>query len=104
MQPNVIKDIKTNSKFTPYIRGGLGFTFSEYNVMSGAHKGCASGTTFAGQGKTGISNELSKDTSFYLGYRIAWISGGNTIDAWSDNPKTGDHLQQSVDTGIRIRL
>jgi len=39
-----------------------------------------------------------------LGYRIAWINGGNTIDAWSDKPKTENHLQQSVDAGIRIRL
>ena len=104
VQLNVIKDIKINSKFTPYIGGGLGFAFSQYNVMNGVHKGSASGTTFAGQGKAGISYELSKDTSFYLGYRIVWINGGNTIDVWSDNPKTGDHLQQSVDAGIRIRL
>ena len=104
VQLNVIKDIKTNSKFTPYIGGGLGFAFSQYNVMNGAHKGSASGTTFAGQGKAGISYELSKDTSFYLGYRIVWINGGNTIDVWSDKPKTEDHLQQSVDAGIRIRL
>ena len=104
MQLNVIKDIKKNSKFTPYIGGGLGIAFSQYNVMNGVHKGSASGTTIAGQGKAGISYELSKDTSFYLGYRIVWINGGNTIDVWSDNPKTGDHLQQSVDAGIRIRL
>ena len=103
-QLNVIKDIKTNSKFTPYIGGGLGFAFSQYNVMNGVHKGSASGTTFASQCKAGISYELSKDTSFYLGYRIVWINGGNTIDVWSDNPKTGDHLQQSVDAGISIRL
>ena len=86
------------------IGGGLGIAFSQYNVMNGVHKGSASGTTFAGQGKAGISYELSKDTSFYLGYRIVWINGGNTIDVWSDNPKTQDHLQQSVDAGIRIRL
>ena len=104
VQLNVIKDIKTNSKFTPYIGGGLGIAFSQYNVMNGVHKGSASGTTLAGQGKAAISYQLSKDTSFYLGYRIVWINGGNTIDVWSDNPKTGDHLQQSVDAGIRIRL
>ncbi len=104
VQLNVIKDIKINSKFTPYIGGGLGFVFSQYNVMNGIHKGSASGTTIAGHGKAGISYEISKDTSSCLGYRIVWINGGNTIDVWSDKPKTEDHLQQSVDAGIRIRL
>ena len=104
MQLNVIKDIKINSKFTPYIGGGLGFVFSQYNVMNGIHKGSASGKAIAGHGKAGISYEISKDTSSCLGYRIVWINGGNTIDVWSDKPKTEDHLQQSVDAGIRIRL
>ena len=59
---------------------------------------------FLAKGKAGISCEISKETSYYLCYRIVCINGGNTIDVWSDKPKTEDYLQQSVDDGICILL
>jgi opacity protein-like surface antigen len=100
VQLNLLKDIATGSKFTPYIGGGVGFASSQYNVQEGS----VSGTDFAGQGKVGVSYAISKTTSAYLGYRIMGIGGGTRLTFWSDQPRTGSRLQQGLDAGIRIKL
>lgn len=100
VQLNLLKDIATGSKFTPYIGGGVGFASSQYNVQEGS----VSGTDFAGQGKLGVSYAISKTTSAYLGYRIMGIGGGTRLTFWSDQPRTGSRLQQGLDAGIRIKL
>jgi len=100
VQFNVLKDIGTGSRFTPYIGGGVGFASSQYNVQEGS----VTGTTFAGQGKIGVSYAINKAASAYVGYRIMGIGGNTTFSIWSDKPTTGSRLQQGLDAGIRIKL
>lgn len=101
VQFNLLKDIPTGSRFTPYIGGGLGFAATQYNVPDA---GSATGTTFAGQGKVGVAYALSPSTSVYLGYRIMGIGGGTDLSFFSDQPTTKTRVQQSLDAGFRFRL
>ncbi len=100
IQFNVLKDIRTGSSFSPYIGGGVGFASSQYNVQEGS----VTGTTFAGQGKVGVSYAINKATSAYVGYRIMGIGGNTTLSFLGDKPTTGSRLQQGLDAGIRIKL
>ncbi|MCP9774878.1 outer membrane beta-barrel protein [Cyanobium sp. WAJ14-Wanaka] len=100
VQFNVIKDIPTGSKFVPYIGGGIGFASTHYGVADGS----TTGTTFAGQGKVGVSYVLSKNTSIYLGYRIIGIGGGTDLSFYDDSPTTKSRIQQGLDAGFRFRL
>ena len=93
IQFNVFKDIPLGSRLTPYIGGGIAFATSQYNVVGGS----ATGTTFAGQGKVGLSYAVSPITS-------VGISGGTTLSFWSDRPITGAKVQQSLDAGVRFGL
>lgn len=100
VQINIIKDIPTNSKITPYIGGGVGFASSRYSVPEGSQ----TGTTFAGQAKVGISYAASPNTDIYFGYRLLSIAGGTSLDFWSDNPTTKTRIQHSLDLGVRYRF
>lgn len=98
IQFNLLKDISLGSRLTPYIGGGIGFATSQYSVIEGS----ATGTTFAGQGKVGLSYAVSPTTSMVLGYRILGIAGGTTLSFWPDRPTTGARVQQSLDVGVRF--
>lgn len=100
IQFNVYKDIPLGSRFMPFIGGGIGFATSQYSVVGGS----ATATTFAGQGKAGLSYAVSPTTSVYLGYRILGIAGGTTLSFWADRPITGARIQQSLDAGVRFGL
>ncbi|QPN69302.1 outer membrane protein [Synechococcus sp. CBW1108] len=100
VQINILKDIPTNSKATPYIGGGVGFASSRYSVPEGSQ----TGTTFAGQAKVGISYAASPNTEIYFGYRLLSIAGGTSLDFWSDKPTTKTRIQHSLDLGIRYRF
>ena len=100
VQINILKDIPTNSKITPYIGGGVGFASSRYSVPEGSQ----TGTTFAGQAKVGISYAASPNTDIYFGYRLLSIAGGTSLDFWSDNPTTKTRIQHSLDLGVRYRF
>ncbi len=99
-QLNLIKDLPTSSRLTPYLGGGLGLAHSVYSVRQGS----AAGSSFAAQGKAGLALSLTPRTRMYLGYRVVWINGGTTLDFWSDRPSMEGHLQQSVDMGVRVML
>jgi opacity protein-like surface antigen len=99
-QINIIKDIPTNSKITPYIGGGVGFASSRYSVPEGSQ----TGTTFAGQAKVGISYTANPNTDIYFGYRLLSIAGGTSLDFWSDKPTTKTRIQHSLDLGVRYRF
>jgi opacity protein-like surface antigen len=98
-QFNLVKDIPTRSKFTPYVGLGVGFASIGF---SDSIAGSTTGTTFAGQGKLGISYKISRNTSAYLGYRILGIGGGTSIDYYFDNPTTKTNIQQAMDLGFRF--
>jgi hypothetical protein len=100
VQFNLLKDLKTGSRLTPYLGLGIGFASTQYNVQDGS----VTGATFAGQGKVGVSYAISKAASAYLGYRIIGIGGNTTLSFWSDETKSGNRLQQGLDAGIRIKL
>ena len=100
VQINILKDIPTNSKITPYIGGGVGLASSRYSVPEGSQ----TGTTFAGQAKVGISYAASPNTDIYFGYRLLSIAGGTSLDFWSDKPTTKTRIQHSLDLGIRYRF
>jgi opacity protein-like surface antigen len=100
VQINLIKDIPTNSKITPYIGGGVGLASSRYSVPEGSQ----TGTTFAGQAKVGISYAASPNTDIYFGYRLLSVSGGTSLDFWSDKPITKTRIQHSLDLGVRYRF
>ena len=100
IQLNLIKGISTGSRFMPYIGGGLGIAANRYTTPQSS----ASGTTFAGQGKAGISYAISKATNLDLGYRIVGIGGGTSLTFWGDRPTTANRVQQSVDLTLRVGL
>ena len=100
VQINILKDIPTNSKITPYIGGGVGLASSRYSVPEGSQ----TGTTFAGQAKVGISYAASPNTDIYFGYRLLSIAGGTSLEFWSDKPTTKTRIQHSLDLGVRYRF
>ena len=98
---NIFKDFPTNTKFTPYIGLGIGPAFTRYSTPA---VGSESGTSFAGQGKVGISYSASPKTDIYVGYRILGLTGGTKLGFWSDKPTTESSFQQSLDAGIRYKF
>ena len=98
---NIFKDFPTSTKFTPYLGLGIGPAFTRYSTPA---VGSESGTSFAGQGKAGISYSASPKTDIYIGYRILGLTGGTKLGFWSDKPTTESSFQQSLDAGIRYRF
>jgi len=98
---NIFKDFPTNTKFTSYIGLGIGPAFTRYSTPA---VGSESGTSFAGQGKVGISYSASPKTDVYVGYRILGLTGGTKLGFWSDKPTTESSFQQSLDAGIRYKF
>ncbi|MCX5928728.1 MAG: acyloxyacyl hydrolase, partial [Synechococcus sp. LacPavin_0920_WC12_MAG_50_7] len=98
---NIFKDFPTSTKFTPYLGVGIGPAFTRYSTPA---VGSESGTSFAGQGKAGISYSASPKTDIYIGYRILGLTGGTKLGFWSDKPTTESSFQQSLDAGIRYRF
>ena len=98
---NIFKDFPTSTKFTPYLGLGIGPAFTRYSTPA---VGSESGTSFAGQGKAGISYSASPKTDIYIGYRILGLTGGTKLGFWSDKPTTESSSQQSLDAGIRYKF
>ena len=98
---NIFKDFPTSTKFTPYLGIGIGPAFTRYSTPA---VGSESGTSFAGQGKAGISYSASPKTDIYIGYRILGLTGGTKLGFWSDKPTTESSFQQSLDAGIRYKF
>lgn len=98
---NIFKDFPTSTKFTPYLGLEIGPAFTRYSTPA---VGSESGTSFAGQGKAGISYSASPKTDIFVSYQILGLTGGTKLGFWSDKPTTEGSFQQSLDAGIRYKF
>lgn len=99
-------DISTNSKWTPYIGGGVGFANVSINDFAavGLFLADDDDTVFAYQLKAGIGYQFTPRIDGTLGYRYFGTADADFVDS-SGAPFSTDGAQiNAVEIGLRIRF
>ena len=88
---NIYYDIRGRDRFTPYIGGGIGFSYNETGDLNITPGGGADGdgtTEFAAALMAGFSYRLSSWWMFDAGYRYLFLG-----DAKTQPPGTANSMQ-----------
>ena len=98
-------DIPTDSKWRPYLGGGIGFANVSYNdvTLRGALVINDDDTVFAYQAKAGIAYSFSPHWEGMLGYRYFGTDDADFVDS-TGFPFTADGVQMHmIEIGARFR-
>ncbi len=103
---NVWLDWKNNSAFTPYIGGGLGVAFVNFDqTTAGNHGYAGSDTVLAYQLGAGVNFALSDQLSLDVGYRYKATSDFNPHDGDGFGDFVGAHLgSHNVQVGLTYKF
>lgn len=102
-------DIPTNSRFSPYIGGGVGVATLNANDVEANVPGLGAlalddtGVSFVFQAKAGVNYAISDQASAFLGYRLHGIPGQN-FDAFGADFDADTLLVHSVQLGARYQF
>ena len=99
-------DFETNSKWTPYIGGGIGGANVSINNLSalGVLLADEDTTVFAYQAKAGVAYEFSPAWEGTLGYRFFGTDDADFVDS-TGSPFSTDGVQAHiVEVGFRFRF
>lgn len=101
---NLYYDFKDRDHFTPYAGAGLGFTFNETNVETGATAGDDS-FELAAAAMAGFSYRLRSEWLFDAGYRFLYLGGAQTSStATTGALKIDDIYSHELRLGFRYEL
>ena len=99
-------DFETNSKWTPYIGGGIGGANVSINNLSivGIQIADDDTTVFAYQAKVGVAYEFSPAWEGTFGYRFFGTEDADFVDSVGDPFSTDGTQAHIVELGIRFRF
>jgi len=99
-------DFETNSKWTPYIGGGIGGANVSINSLSvvGVPLADDDDTVFAYQAKVGVAYEFSPAWEGTLGYRFFGTEDADFVDSTGGSFSTDGSQAHIVELGFRFRF
>ena len=99
-------DFDTNSKWTPYIGGGIGGANVSINSLSvvGVPLADDDDTVFAYQAKVGVAYEFSPAWEGTLGYRFFGTEDADFVDSTGGSFSTDGSQAHIVELGFRFRF
>lgn len=119
---NAYWDFGNHSGFTPYVGGGLGFSWNQlrrvHNSSYGANPACGDcRDTFASDKvhdltlafalTAGVSYDIGRSTYLDLNYRYVWIGGTDIelpVDGVTHTVSLGDLSQHQLRAGLRFMI
>ncbi|MBO9477324.1 porin family protein [Shimia sp. R11_0] len=110
LMANAIVDFETNSKFTPYVGGGIGVGFIDQDVVYGANNNVTirgDDEAFTAQLIAGTSYALNDTTSLFGDVRYARsfdVTGTRTAPNGTTASVSDDISNTSVNFGVRFKF
>jgi opacity protein-like surface antigen len=103
---NVWLDLKNDSAFTPYVGGGLGVAFVNFDQsLAGGHGYSGNDTVLAYQLGAGVNFALSDQLSLDVGYRYKASANFNIQDGDGSSDFTNAHLgSHNVQVGLTYKF
>jgi opacity protein-like surface antigen len=114
---NVYYDITKINRFTPYVGGGVGMSFTSVNAptlsINGSPVGTGSSSSssdFAWQLALGTGVDITKNISLDIGYRYAYLGSlnqNNDFSPYGENAiitRTGNLYAHELQAGMRYRF
>lgn len=100
---NAYIDFPTNTPITPYIGGGVGYSYVNFSDLSGSG-GSKSDSVLAYQGMAGLSYAASPDTDVVLGYKYFGTSTPEFNAANTNINVKAPYSVHNVELGLRYKF